>query len=86
MFGLGTLFYSCLFVVNAIAVLSEDRFLNRIGWGSSGAVATGFEFQQPGDTNVKSRLVNLISATRTLLRIPLIAINMVVIVYELVLG
>ncbi len=36
--------------------------------------------------SVQSRLINLISAVRTLLRIPLIAINCVVIVYELILG
>jgi hypothetical protein len=35
---------------------------------------------------IKSRVINLISATRTLLRIPLIIVNIVVIIYELILG
>ncbi|KAJ2494893.1 hypothetical protein IWW47_004360, partial [Coemansia sp. RSA 2052] len=40
-----------------------------------------------GDTeSVKAKLINLISAVRTLMRIPLIAANVVVIVYALVLG
>lgn len=29
MLGLGTIFYTALLLVNAIAVLNEDRFLNR---------------------------------------------------------
>ncbi|KAH0048389.1 hypothetical protein KCU72_g8643, partial [Aureobasidium melanogenum] len=33
-FGLGGLFYVSILLVNAIAILSEDRFLARIGWGS----------------------------------------------------
>lgn len=36
--------------------------------------------------SIKSRIINLISATRTLLRIPLIIVNIIVILYELVLG
>lgn len=87
MFGLGTLFYVILLTVNGIAVLSEDRFLNRIGWGSKKAdpnAAYG-QYQDSGDS-VKVKLVQLISAVRTLLRVPLIAINILVIGYELVLG
>ncbi|VEU21497.1 DEKNAAC102661 [Brettanomyces naardenensis] len=102
MFGLGTLFYSILFLVNGIAVLSEDRFLNRIGWGSvkqtqssqqaSGAFGDYANLMNTGNTadgsltGVKSRLINLISATRTLLRFPLIVVNVVVILYDLILG
>lgn len=37
-------------------------------------------------TGVKSRLINLISATRTLLRLPLIVVNIVVIIYDVILG
>lgn len=82
MFGLGKLLYILILVINGIAVLSEDRFLNRIGWGSS----TPLEFGYDQDVSIKVKLVNLISAIRTLLRVPLIAINVIVIVYELVLG
>ncbi|ODV83806.1 hypothetical protein CANARDRAFT_29777 [[Candida] arabinofermentans NRRL YB-2248] len=106
MFGLGTLFYSILFLVNGIAVLSEDRFLNRIGWGSSSSSMTpnssaslstggGYDYLSGDSSNsmsdinssgIKSRIVNLIGATRTLLRFPLILVNVIVIIYELVLG
>ncbi|GMM34577.1 Yos1 protein [Saccharomycopsis crataegensis] len=79
MMGLGKLLYVVVLLVNAVAVLSEDRFLNRIGWGSSGK-----QFQN--DVSVKGRMINLISATRTLLRIPLILVNVIIILYELILG
>lgn len=91
MFGLGKLLYVVLLSVNGIAVLSEDRFLNRIGWGSAAAAPQSqfqpqYGMQQGNDASVKLRLITLISAIRTLLRLPLIAINLLIIVYELVLG
>lgn len=91
MFGIGKFLYVILLVVNGIAILSEDRFLNRIGWGSGSQNTNGFQYQQfqggAGDNeSVKSRLVNLIGAIRTLLRVPLIGVNIIVILYELVLG
>ncbi|KAK9380517.1 Yos1-like protein [Kockiozyma suomiensis] len=85
MFGLGRLFYVILLLVNSIAVLSEDRFLARIGWSSAQIDNSGFG--APSDAvSVKTRLINLMSAVRTLMRIPLIGINTVIILYEVVLG
>lgn len=91
MFGLGKLFYVIVLCINGLAVLSEDRFLNRIGWGSSTAQQQGqflsqFAPASGNDVSIKSRLVTLISAIRTLLRFPLIFINVVIIIYELILG
>lgn len=84
MFGLGKLVYVILLIVNGIAVLSEDRFLNRIGWGTS---SNNNQFNQFDEaSSIKTRLVNLIGAIRTLLRVPLIIVNVVVILYQLVLG
>lgn len=108
-------------VTNAIAILSEDRFLARIGWSASSASEPAFGGGAGGDASVKSKIVNLIASVRTLMRstaflvrpylgrwskntetssgldllkatanifslVPLIGINMLVIVYELVLG
>lgn len=91
MFGLGKLFYVIVLSINGIAVLSEDRFLNRIGWGSRAANPQNqFQAQYgapPGpDDSIKARLVTLISAIRTLLRFPLIFVNILLILYELILG
>ncbi len=88
--------------MNGIAVLSEDRFLNRIGWSAGKQTQNAQSQASPfGDystvdaaaggpdnalTGVKSRLINLISATRTLLRFPLIAINIIIILYDIILG
>ncbi|KAL6711985.1 hypothetical protein ACN47E_003028 [Coniothyrium glycines] len=84
LFGLGGLFYVAVLLINAIAILSEDRFLARIGW-TAGAQEPGFGGQRD-DASVKARLINLVSSVRTLMRIPLMFINTLMIVYLLVLG
>ncbi|KAI0347196.1 Yos1-like protein [Trametopsis cervina] len=98
MLTLGSILYVSLLLINAMAVLSEDRFLARIGWASTqvqaGQAQAGYgqaygqAYDQAGqsDIGMKGRLINLISAVRTLMRIPLIALNLVIIGYELILG
>ncbi|CEH14680.1 Predicted membrane protein [Ceraceosorus bombacis] len=93
---LGSLLYISLLLVNAIAILNEERFLARVGWSTvstqpNSAAAfdpAGFNGQQLGSEGpgVKARLISLIGAVRMLLRVPLIALNIVVIIYELLLG
>ncbi|RIA93545.1 Yos1-like protein [Glomus cerebriforme] len=78
--SIGQIIYVILLVINAIAVLNEERFLARIGLGSH--LEPGY-----GDvTSFKSKIINLISAVRTLMRIPLIGLNILVIIYEILLG
>ncbi|KAI9660174.1 MAG: hypothetical protein M1829_006510 [Trizodia sp. TS-e1964] len=83
LFGFGNLIYITILLVNAVAILSEDRFLARIGWSPQ-----SFEpaFGRNNESSVKARMVNLIASVRTLMRIPLIGINTLVILYELILG
>ncbi|PWN28212.1 Yos1-like protein [Jaminaea rosea] len=87
----GTLLYVSVLCLNAIAILNEDRFLSRVGWSSA---SIQYEQQHsftsgPGghggssDAGVKERLVNLMGAVRTLLRVPLVLINVLIILYEL---
>ncbi|KAI0959566.1 hypothetical protein AcW1_004358 [Taiwanofungus camphoratus] len=96
---LGTILYVVILLINSMAVLNEDRFLARIGWSSAQAQPTNSGFAQqygpaydqaglvgPQDVGMKTRMINLISAVRTLMRIPLIGLNLVIIVYELILG
>jgi hypothetical protein len=80
-FGLGGLVYVAVLLINAIAILSEDRFLARIGWTTT-AADPGFGGVRD-DASVKAKLINLISSVRTLMRIPLIAINTLIILYEI---
>ncbi|CUM63659.1 uncharacterized protein PRCAT00001243001 [Priceomyces carsonii] len=91
MFGLGKLLYFLLLSVNGIAVLSEDRFLNRIGWGATSNNNAQYQQFTPAvdsgeGQSIKGNLINLISAVRTLLRWPLILVNILIIIYELILG
>ncbi|CAJ0748861.1 23524_t:CDS:2, partial [Entrophospora sp. SA101] len=51
--------------------------------GMGGQPEPGFGGEGP---SLKTNLINLISAVRTLMRIPLIAVNIFVIAYELLLG
>lgn len=71
-----------LLVVNAICILHEQRFLSKVGWGVSDQIR-GFGGEQPG---VKAQILNIIHSTRTVMRIPLIFVNSVVIVWKLILG
>ena len=90
LFGFGPLIYVSVLLLNAVAILSEDRFLARIGWGrahlqqSSEPSFGGVGANDPD--SIKSRVVNLISSIRMVTRVPLIAVNMILIAYELVLG
>lgn len=97
---LGTILYVAVLLVNAIAILNEERFLSRIGWTASRPQAANASFQTydqtsygggggggaQGEVGMKAKGVELVTAVRTLLRIPLIAVNVVIIVYELLLG
>ncbi|ODH22296.1 hypothetical protein ACO22_05538 [Paracoccidioides brasiliensis] len=84
LFGLGKLLYVIILIINAIAILSEDRFLARIGWGRT-QYEPGFGTVSD-NASIKAKSVNLIASVRTVMRIPLIAINLIVIIYEIVLG
>ena len=95
MLFLGGIFYIGLLLINAVAVLSEDRFLARsacllcrryfsanrrlaVGWSSiQPPNSVGFQpnydhssgYGNPAqDIGVKGRLINLISAVRTVMR------------------
>ncbi|EEH36613.2 hypothetical protein PAAG_07031 [Paracoccidioides lutzii Pb01] len=104
LFGLGKLLYVIILIINAIAILSEDRFLARIGWGRT-QYEPGFGTVSD-NASIKAKSVNLIASVRTVMRtsvmrkrttdkstscsyrksVPLIAINLIVIIYEIVLG
>lgn len=79
-FGLYSLLESVLLVINAMAVLNEERFLSKIGWGTNQMAGFG---EEPG---VKQQLLNLVRSVKTVMRIPLIAINSFVIIVKLLMG
>lgn len=97
MLTIGAILYVSLLLINAMAVLSEDRFLARsvfsasplsfchssrpyfaVGWTSTQPQSSNAAFHQSydqsgygyaqQDVGVKVRIINLISAVRTLMR------------------
>ena len=96
MLTLGAILYVSLLLINAVAVLSEERFLARsafcfltpfrplnpclssVGWASTQPQSSNAAFHQSydqsgygyaqQDVGVKVRIINLISAVRTLMR------------------
>jgi hypothetical protein len=77
--GLWTLLEGFLLLANALAILNEDRFLGPRGWSMS-------EVSGNGQTkSLKGQIVGLIYATQ-FLRMPLIALNVLIIVVKLVSG
>ncbi|KOS22942.1 Protein transport protein yos1 [Escovopsis weberi] len=84
MLFLGNLVYVLCLLTNALAILSDDRFLARIGLSTT---SYGPAFGAGADANsVKAKLVNLIASVRMVMRPPLILVNTLIILYELVLG
>ncbi|XP_067932452.1 immediate early response 3-interacting protein 1-like [Watersipora subatra] len=77
-FGIYSLLEAILLCLNAVCVLHDKRFLSKLG----PAEAPGFG-EEPG---MKSQLLNLIKSIRTVVRIPLIGVNIVTIALKLVLG
>lgn len=84
-FAFGHLIYISVLLVNSIAILSEDRFLARVGWSNT-ISEPAFGASSGGDASIKNKLINLLTSVRTLMRIPLIVINSILIVYEIILG
>ncbi|KAI0137087.1 Yos1-like protein [Xylariales sp. AK1849] len=83
-FGFGNLFQISVLLVNAVAILSEDRFLARIGLSTT-SYDPAFGAGQGADS-FKAKLVGFISSVRLVTRIPLIGVNTLIIIYEIVLG
>jgi len=76
-FTLGVLFESILLFINALAILHEERFLKPRGWCYSPDL---------DPNSIRTKLLSLLHAVQLLLKIPLIICNVVVIMYELLLG
>ena len=84
-FGLYSLMEAILLVVNAMAVLNEERFISKVaGWKAG--TNTGFGDEVDAREQIVGDLVNLSRSVRTVCRIPLIAVNIAVIVFKVTVG
>jgi hypothetical protein len=64
--------------LNAGAILNEDRFLVKVGWG--------YEQSRNEPQSVKKQIINMLHAVRLLFTIPLMFLNVVVIILKLLIG
>ena len=78
MLSLTDLFLSGLLLMNGAAVLNEERFLVKVGWG--------YEASRMEPQSVKKQIINLLHAVRLLFTLPLMALNVLVIIVKLLLG
>ncbi|XP_034833330.1 immediate early response 3-interacting protein 1 [Maniola hyperantus] len=81
MLTLWNLFEATLLCLNAVCVLHEERFMQKMGWGAN-TQTQGFEDQ----SSVKFQILNLVRSIRTVTRIPLIILNILTIIFKLLLG
>merc|ERR1712216_29335 len=77
---LGDLYTSGLLLLNAIAVLHEERFLAKHGWSTHSPEVT----LNPG--SLKSKVLSIVKAVRLVMTWPLIALNILTILFKLLLG
>jgi len=75
--GLVHLFEASLLMLNAAAILNEKRFLRK--YGLDNAIAGE-------NLGPKNQVATFLHAMRTFMRYPLVAMNALVILYEIVLG
>mmetsp|Transcript_45355 Transcript_45355/g.75645 ORF Transcript_45355/g.75645 Transcript_45355/m.75645 type:complete len:80 (+) Transcript_45355:305-544(+) len=78
--SLWTLMQSTVIFLNALAILNEDRFLNKYGWGRAALLE-----QTTKGRSWKSDIVGWIHAI-SYLRVPLILLNCIVILAKMISG
>jgi hypothetical protein len=63
---------------------------HKVGWGSTQPFEPSFGGAGPGAggdlTSVKAKMINLINSVRTLMRIPLIFLNILIIIWAIAFG
>lgn len=99
-FSIASIFHAVILVLNALAILSERRFLAKYGLAKiEPSINSGSGFADPmfgggalygqADTAASplmAQIGQLLSSVRTLLRWPLIFVNSIAIVFALIFG
>ena len=99
-FSIASIFHAVILVLNALAILSERRFLAKYGLAKiEPSINSGNGFADPmfgggalygqADTAASplmAQIGQLLSSVRTLLRWPLIFVNSIAIVFALIFG
>lgn len=79
MFGLLSLLYSAVLFINAIVILNDKRFLNRV------CLPLSNDYRNNLSPKLR-KIVDFINAIRTVFEIPLIGFNIFFIIYEVLAG
>uniref|UniRef100_A0AC35F5W1 Immediate early response 3-interacting protein 1 n=1 Tax=Panagrolaimus sp. PS1159 TaxID=55785 RepID=A0AC35F5W1_9BILA len=79
MFSLYSILEFTLLILNGFCIINKERVLNKY-------LRNNQHSFHSDDQSIIMRLVNLILSIQTVLRVPLIPINIVVIVFKLLLG
>ncbi|KFM27935.1 Immediate early response 3-interacting protein 1, partial [Auxenochlorella protothecoides] len=74
---------ACVLAVNAAAILNNDRFLERHGWGFSQLGGGAAGTHSPGA--LKQQIIGALHATQYL-RVPLVVVNVIIILVKLLFG
>ncbi|XP_018015252.1 immediate early response 3-interacting protein 1 [Hyalella azteca] len=81
-FGMYSLIEAVVLTLNAVCVLHEERFLAKLpGWESAPAVPGYGE-----EATVKAQLFHLIRSIRTVMKYPLVPMNIFIIIFKLLFG
>ncbi|XP_050701122.1 immediate early response 3-interacting protein 1-like [Eriocheir sinensis] len=80
-FGIYSLLEAAVLVLNAVCVLNEERFLSKLpGWGGSHVQGFG---EEPG---IKTQIFHFIRSIKTVMKYPLIPLNIFIILFKLIFG
>jgi hypothetical protein len=83
---LWNLFEATLLCLNAVCVLNEERFLSKFGWGLKNTGAMEGFGENPAVSPTKQQILHLIRSIRTVMKFPLIFLNILVIFFKLITG
>ncbi|KAK8388289.1 hypothetical protein O3P69_020349 [Scylla paramamosain] len=80
-FGVYSLLEAAVLCLNAVCVLNEERFLSKLpGWGGSHVQGFG---EEPG---IKTQIFHFIRSVKTVMKYPLIPLNICIILFKLIFG
>ncbi|XP_050441189.1 immediate early response 3-interacting protein 1 [Adelges cooleyi] len=78
-FSLWTLLEAALLCLNAVCILNEERVMAKYGWST-----VNQDFQDT--TSAKMQILTLIKSIRTVVKYPLIIINLLIILVKAITG
>lgn len=83
--SLWTLLQASLMAANGFAILSNERFLERYGWGYSSLYEANRGYGGPDTGTIKKSIIGFLHAS-SYLRLPLMILNVIVIFVKLIFG